>query len=119
MLPEFPHGAQGVGLAILRNALAVVVVSWGLTSPRLQNAGLVSSVQVVLVACLSLGVFTTSISSLCGALALIGFFALPEVPSDRAVEALCISLSVTLLGPGDYSIDSVRYGRRRRIFPRK
>lgn len=117
MLPQFPHGVQGLGLAVLRNALAVIVISWGSESPRSPNWGIFPVTQVLLAACLGLGVFTTSLSSLCGVLALIGLFALPGVPTDRAVEAICVSLSVTLLGPGDYSIDSVRYGRRKRIFP--
>jgi hypothetical protein len=117
VLPEFPHGVQGVGLALLRTALAVIVFSWGSESPRLPNSGFFSVTQVILVACLGLGVFTTSLSSVCCVLALIGLFAVPSVPAARAVEAICVSLSVALLGPGNYSIDSVLYGRRRRIFP--
>ena len=117
MLPEFPHGVQGVGLAVLRNALGLIVFSWGSESPRLPNSGMFSAIQVVLVSCLGLGVFTTALSLLCGVLALIDFFAVSGVPSERALEAICVSLSVTLLGPGGYSLDSVWYGRRRRIFP--
>ena len=117
MLPEFPQGAQGVGLAVLRNALAAIVLFWGSGSPVSPNSGILWAAQIILVACLSLGVRTTSISSLCGVLALIALFAVPGLPTDRAAEAICVSLSVTLLGPGAYSIDSVWYGRRRRIFP--
>ena len=117
MLPEFPQGAQGVGLALLRNALALIVFSWGAESPRLPNSGMISALQIILIACLGLGVFTTSLSAICVLLALVGLFAIPGFPLDRATEALCVSLSVTLLGPGDYSIDSVWYGRRRRVFP--
>ena len=117
MLPEFPPGAQGVGLALLRIALALIVFSWGSESPRLPDSEITLAFQIILVACLGLGFFTTSLSSFCVLLALIGILAIPGFPVGRAAETICVSLSVRLLGPGDYSVDSVRYGRRRRIFP--
>jgi hypothetical protein len=109
----FPSGFAGVGLVLLRIAVAVPldfdVLTHGKTvAPWL----LVGKVAVSLALCA--GLLTPLISPLVVAIQL------EELASTGTEQSLLISLHamvLALLGPGAYSFDAYRFGRRRVVWP--
>ena len=107
----FPTGGAGVGLLILRLCAAGMLLRNAMlrsTSvlPFWEVAGL-----ILLAALLSIGVFTP-VS--CVGSALIVIISCVDDPNLFDVaSSLCVTSAVLLLGPGAFSVDARRFGRRR------
>ena len=127
----FPGGRAGVGLLLLRIALGAELAwsSYALLSPWPNAKARVAGIAVLILASgisLTLG-FLTMLSSACAALLSLGLLAswLPvpamEVDAFRLSSAFAaiIALSLAFIGPGAFSIDARRYGRREIVIPKR
>lgn len=117
MLPDFPIGKSGFGLLMVRNALVITLLSGGSDYQPASLPGVLAIPGIVLIACLCVGLLTTWVAAICGIGILVAIFGAPEIHADRIFIAGALCVSVVLLGPGAYSIDSLWHGRRKRIFP--
>jgi hypothetical protein len=107
----FPDGAPGVALVLLRVAVVLQLAS---LLPEIVDRAFDDGVLIALLcipfAALLLGLCTpvaAAFGAFCGLVA-------TTMDADIAsVAAMSTSLALVLLGPGAYSIDARRYGRRR------
>jgi len=110
------HGWGGVGLAVLRVSVGILLLVHGKGGMLLHHE---SAETIALFAmCLGLwvGIFTRIFAGMASA-GQIGF--LLVFPATRSVDGfllvpLCIA--ITLLGAGAYSFDAILFGRRKVIF---
>lgn len=72
---------------------------------------------VLTIGCLCVGFLTRWLAGLFSVAAVVALATIPAVHAESAVVASAVAASVALLGPGGYSVDSLWYGRVRRIFP--
>lgn len=113
----FPAGRPGLALLMLRVALAVMLLE-GVAGPfiRLGSAWFLLAPAAVAIA-LALGLLTPVVSALCILLEVTTW-----VTSAMAIEAVhvcavLVALSLSMLGPGAYSLDARLFGRRQVILP--
>jgi putative oxidoreductase len=115
LFSTFAYGAPGVGLLLLRLAVGIVLVDRGVTAllnwPPLASALFYSSLAFLGVLLL-VGLWTPI------AAALAALSALWEALSHSASWQHCVvvgimTVALTLLGPGAWSIDAWLYGWRR------
>jgi hypothetical protein len=109
LFSTFPSGLPGLGLALLRLSVAVGLAlsfSWNQGIPH----AVVVAAWLVCVA-LCVGFYTPIAAVLAFALqgALLGFRLLSV---EASVVLLLDALALALLGPGAYSLDARRFGRR-------
>lgn len=130
LLSSYPVGRHGIGLLILRVAIAITALVQGLCyfAENGNGTAVGSIVGIVLVLsglALSVGFLTPLASALICILA-VGNAALwiPLPMGSLFPTALhtaltvVIAISVTILGPGAYSVDARLFGRREIIIPR-
>jgi hypothetical protein len=112
----FPRGLPGVALLLLRVSVSVAVLieCYG---HRNELPGWIQAAAWVISIALFVG-FLTPIVALTGlafhGLIWLGF---DGVPIAFMVIRLLDVVAVTLLGPGAYSMDAYRFGRRRVVLP--
>lgn len=112
----FPPGLPGVGLLLMRASVAVALLF-----EHYASRGLLSTWILVAVILLSLAIsvgYFTPIATIVGLLfhALIWFRLGGENLTMTAIVFLD-AVALTLLGPGGYSIDAYRFGRRVVVLP--
>ncbi len=116
----FPAGRPGVGLLLLRLAVASSLVlddpASALSLPPPQALAIV----VPIAAALCLGLLTPALSVACGLFALVHLRTGLSPPVDLPMLLLSVlaATSLALLGPGAYSIDARLFGRRVITVPR-
>jgi uncharacterized membrane protein YphA (DoxX/SURF4 family) len=129
LITGFPAGLQGIGLLLLRATLgAALLFQGGLCLSNAESFSLpwFSCVTSVLAGALLLAGFCTPVGALiaAGYVAALGFSivpaAAPNLFEGRFTDILSLSvlIAVLLLGPGAFSWDGRRYGRREIIIPR-
>jgi hypothetical protein len=110
----FPAGRPGVGLLLLRFAAAAALVSDhpGIVLSLPPGPALAIVLPIGIGLCL--GLLTPVLSVAGGLFALIhfGVEASPAVGLSMLLPVVFASASLTLLGPGAYSIDARLFGRR-------
>jgi uncharacterized membrane protein YphA (DoxX/SURF4 family) len=125
----FPDGAPGVGLILLRAIAGAALLLFGLISwaagHELKMLTLI--VATVSVGCglfLLLGLFTSLVCTLSALISVGTVFSLVPVPvlnvtttKLSAVFTAVIAVALLCLGPGAYSFDARRHGRREIIIP--
>ena len=117
MLLNFPRGRSGIGLLILR-----VTAAWGIIafeSSQLTGGfiGILSFASILLAILIALGLFTSLTSAIVALLlTILSFITHAELAISTTIVALSISLS--MMGAGAYSIDGLIHGRRRIIVPK-
>lgn len=112
----FPPGWPGLGLVLLRVAVAAsgLLEAYG---AREELSGWVLSALVLLSATLSVGFLTPMVAVLTPVVRLVGLNTIsPGTVGFLAMTILC-ALALALLGPGAYSVDAYRFGRRVIVLP--
>lgn len=107
----FPSGWPGIGLVILRMAVALPIFFDAYGNRRLPVWALI--VLVVLSIALIIGVLTP-LAALVSLLRLLGP---PSATDELVVVSILTAAALALLGPGAYSLDMVRFGRRVVVLP--
>jgi uncharacterized membrane protein YphA (DoxX/SURF4 family) len=108
----FPAGGVGGALLLLRLSVAGAYLSAALY--RQSGSCLVWSgwVQFPIVVLLSIGFMTPICSVLCCVYELAVLLTCVEVDSALCLLGIAITIAITFLGPGAYSVDSRLFGRR-------
>lgn len=108
----FPLGRPGVGLVLLRVAVAITLwpLPMGLTM-WLGEQTMFWCAGALFIALLT-GAFTPVTASLCLLLKCVAFIQPETAPVAYLFTAALIALALLLLGPGAYSFDSQLYGHR-------
>jgi hypothetical protein len=108
----FPPGLPGLALVLVRASVAVALLHEGY-SHRHDLPGWMELVAIVISAALSAGYLTPVVAVL--ALVFHGLVWLDADAGDAVVATVvCLdAMALALLGPGAYSIDAFRFGRRR------
>jgi hypothetical protein len=112
----FPRGLPGLALLLMRASvvLALLLADYG---HRHMLPGWVHGIAIVVAAALAMGYLTPIAASSALAFdALLWLF----VGVDSGAVAIIFALDATalaLLGPGAYSVDSYRFGRRLLVLP--
>ena len=112
----FPAGVVGIALVILRLCVAGTLVSEISAKTFLYDPTPPQAFSLLLAILLCAGAFTPLV---CGFILLVHLFALFHVQGHLAFEVvlyLLMTTSMLMLGPGAYSVDAKRFGRRV-IFP--
>ena len=116
LFSTFPPGWPGLGLILLRVSVAVPVLldAYG---TREELPGWALCALVLLSATLSAGFLTPIAALLTMAIRLVG----PTSVGAGGEDAICVTvlscLALAMLGPGAYSIDAYRFGRRVVVLP--
>jgi len=104
----FPNAGPGIALLLLRVCVGTALIS-GTATPVEAMAPIWC--DALLAALLSLGVFTPFIAAACAVLEAARFVSAGSSHLELAVFA-GNAVSLVLLGPGAYSLDGRRFGRR-------
>jgi hypothetical protein len=112
----FPPGWPGLGLVLLRVSVAVPVLldAYG---TREDLPGWALCALVLLSAMLSAGFLTPMAALLAMALRLVGPTSVSAGGEGATCVAVLSTLALAMLGPGAYSIDAYRFGRRVVVVP--
>ena len=128
LFSTFPEGWPGIGLVLMRLAVALSAIVQGIStlieSPAQMLSWAIGSLEILVGTALLIG-FLTPIA---GASASLGNLAIGiswfrtsgDNVHDKTVAALylvVISIAITLLGPGAFSLDARLFGRREIIIP--
>ena len=109
LFSTFPSGPPGVGLFLLRTSVAAALVlsfSWSQGIP-------LAAVSLAWLLCLALWVgFYTPIAASLAFVAQGILLCLRLLSPEASVVPLLDALALALLGPGAYSLDARRFGRR-------
>ena len=114
LFPPFLQGRSGVGVLLLRLALACSLAQnliTGLDVHRFSQV-FVFPLEMSIVALLVVGLWTPVVGGLVCLLQVSMAFATNETPQPHLLQAI-MGLSITLLGPGFLSADARLFGRRR------
>jgi hypothetical protein len=107
----FPSGLPGIALLILRTSVAMTVLLHGY-SQRQELAAWLLACFLLLAITLIAGFLTPILALLSAAVQFIGPWAATMSTSGLLVVSILNALALALLGPGAYSLDAVRFGRR-------
>ena len=110
----FPRGGPGIGLLLLR--LSVVAATLHACSPYATQATWIFAALVLLCALLCAGTLTPLAAVVAAGvqLAVSGNVTMTGAGIGSAILG---ALALTVLGPGAYSLDAYRYGRRLLVLP--
>ena len=107
----FPHGLPGLALLLLRVAVAIALLMQSSGHPQWFSSTLLATALLLSIVIL-LGYWTPIVAII--ALVLHGLVWLATSVDSAAVTLVfCLdAMALALLGPGAYSLDSYRFGRR-------
>jgi hypothetical protein len=114
----FPAGLAGVGLLLVRFSVAAMLLMEAFPADR-TNAPvwqIAGASFVGLLICL--GIFTPLATVLCGSIELAELVSLRGVGALHVFFALVLTVALGLLGPGAFSMDAKRFGRRLLVAPK-
>ena len=112
----FPPGWPGLALILLRVSVATALLLQGY-GQRLWLSGWMLGVVVPLCACLCVGFLTPIVAILALLFHVLAWSSLSSDGAGMTAIALPDALALALLGPGAYSIDAHRFGRRVVVLP--
>ena len=129
LFSTFPDGWPGIGLILLRFAVAVSAVTRGLCSlARFHIAGgiawtldclAITAALLILIGFLTplAGIIATGGQLLLGLSSLLSADVNVTSTLSTSFDLLAIAIALILLGPGAYSLDARLFGRREIIIP--
>jgi len=128
LFSTFPGGCPGIGLLLLRSTTGIVLIFEGASALMRSDTPMVLTGTFALIAMASgvsllLGLFTpvggvlAALCSVAAALLLIPVDALDSQIRPAAVLVAVMAVSLGLLGPGAFSLDSRLFGRREIVIP--
>ena len=109
----FPAGLPGVALVLLRIAVAIGTV---VADPQAPHWLMVPARVIALALCL--GGLTPILTALSLGLQWVGWALVGGYPAIRLLAGL-VTVALLLLGPGAYSLDARRFGRKLVTFPER
>jgi hypothetical protein len=107
----FPSGLPGIALLLLRVSVAFTVLLYGYAR-REALAVVVLAGLLLLAVTLIVGFLTPIVALLAAAVQFAGPWALSLSNTGAVAISILDALALTLLGPGAYSFDALRFGRR-------
>jgi uncharacterized membrane protein YphA (DoxX/SURF4 family) len=129
LFSAFPGGWPGLGLILLRIAVASHAIAYGLNSvTSLDLAKPLAWSTGLLAMLVGLAILIGFLTPLAGGVATTGYLALglfqaitappgKLIDSSIALYLAVVSLALILLGPGAFSVDARLFGRREIIIP--
>jgi hypothetical protein len=116
LFSTFPHGWPGFGLVLLRISIALSALLNTYGAPE-QVPGWALIALVLLSATVSVGFLTPMAALLTLMFQLVGPTSLTTGSDGAAGIKILCALALAMLGPGAYSIDAYRFGRRLVVLP--
>lgn len=112
----FPAGSPGIALLLLRASVAIALAAQSY-SHRQDLSAWIQATAIVIAVAITAGFFTPIVAAMSLAFhALVWFgFGLGGAPDVIVLSVDAVALA--LLGPGAYSVDSYRFGRRVVVLP--
>jgi hypothetical protein len=109
----FPRGRAGFALILLRMSVAI-----GLLMSALAHVGSRSALAAagVLALALAIGLATPVCAAICCVVQLALLWWVTGAVATCLVVASFVSVALSMLGPGAYSVDARIFGRRRVVF---
>jgi|GEM_PF-1924032 uncharacterized membrane protein YphA (DoxX/SURF4 family) len=118
MLLNFPRGRSGIGLLIFRVTAAGAIIAFESNQLTGGPIGILSFASIVLAILIALGLFTSLSSAIVAFLLVVSFF-FSRVEPAISTTIVALSVSLSMMGAGAYSIDGLFHGRRRIIVPKQ
>jgi uncharacterized membrane protein YphA (DoxX/SURF4 family) len=113
----FPAGAPGIALLLLRISLAGAVLDGGADCMKSSFPLLMSLALGAQSLLLCLGLLTPIVSLVTCATELTALFVTSHTDVPFITLSSLNAMAIVLLGPGAYSLDARRFGRREIVFP--
>jgi hypothetical protein len=112
----FPAGFPGIALLLLRASVALALLADNYNH-RQDLSGWEQAAAILISVALALGCLTPIVASMTLVFHVLIWWRL-GVDSTVVAAIVCLdAIALTLLGPGAYSVDSYRFGRRVVVLP--
>ena len=118
LFSTFPDGLPGIGLVLLRTAVAVPFIDAGMSTALSPSPMLAGVVMAGLAILLVIGLWTPLAAALIGVAELGRAVSHPAHPWTF-VESAALAAALAMLGPGGYSVDARLFGRKHIQFPKR
>jgi uncharacterized membrane protein YphA (DoxX/SURF4 family) len=112
----FPLGWPGLALLLLRGSVATAILLEGYGHPQVLSGWMVGALTLFC-ACLCAGFLTPIVAILAMLFHALTWATLSIESAGMTAIMLLNALALAMLGPGAYSIDAYRYGRRLVVLP--
>jgi putative oxidoreductase len=112
----FPPGLPGLALLLLRASTAIALLAECYSRQR-DMPGWMQAAAILVSLALSLGYLTPIMAAMCLVLHTLIWSGL-GIGNAAVATTICLdAIALSLLGPGAYSIDYYRFGRRQVVLP--
>lgn len=118
-MKSFARGMTGVGLLILRLAVALNLLSLAGRASTGNPNQLFPFLAVILGFALLVGFLTSTFSCLAAASILSSVLLVGETTTITVVTVALLCLALAFAGPGGYSLDALLWGPRTVTFPKR
>jgi uncharacterized membrane protein YphA (DoxX/SURF4 family) len=107
----FPTGLPGIGLIAIRVTVAAMLLVDGSACAAPQSMGCTIG-SLVAAVCLVSGILTPYAATFAGCLESWHLCTRDNVDQFHLIAAIVVTLALSVLGPGAYSVDNKIFGRR-------